>query len=163
MSDRLVAEMREIFLRFTIPPYLNATAIQLLADGRQHFTRIGLREVTAIPEGTEWLLFPWTGTAGLTTLVLALKLHGVTATPDEITVSISAKDAEAARTALEAMAIDPPPTGERLATQFLDLSREKFDRYLSPELLLQNTASAYLQPERLPEIARSLLAGWQQF
>lgn len=89
----------------------------------------------------------------------ALKLHGISAMPDELALSINAKDADAGKTALKAIATEPSPSGEVLATQLLDLAREKFDPYLNQDLLRRSAASAYLQPERLPEIAQALLAG----
>ena len=160
LSDRLVAQMRETYQQLGVPKYLNAAAIQLLADGRQHYSRLGLRDASAVCDGAKWFLFPWAGTVVLTTLVLDLKRRGVEVVDEGIAISVDVKNAEIVRSALAGAAGEPPPSGETLAAKLLDLCREKFDAYLSPDLLRQSTASAYLQPERLPNVARELLAGW---
>lgn len=159
LSDRLVETMRETYQQLAVPPYLNKTAIELLQEGRTCFAQVGLRDSAVVRNGTDWILFPWVGTAGLLTLSLGLRLHGVMAELQDAALSITAADPQPIRTALEQLVV-APPDGETLATQLIDPAREKFDRYLGAALLRRSAASSYLQAQRLPEMARSILDKW---
>jgi ATP-dependent Lhr-like helicase len=161
LSDGLVAMMREIFQQLSVPTYLNRAAIELLQEGRTCFAQADLQNTYAVHDGKEWLLFPWVGTVGLLTLSLGLRLHGLTAAPNGVAVSIACLDPHPIRTALERLVVSPPD-GEELAAQLPDPAREKFDRYLGPALLQRSTASAYIQAERLSELAKNVLAGWSE-
>ena len=62
--------MLRIFSSSTVPVYLDATARELLSEGRNAFARWRLSEQSLVEQGDGTLLFPWRGDRVLGTLAL---------------------------------------------------------------------------------------------
>jgi ATP-dependent Lhr-like helicase len=156
--DEVVARMRAVYMSLVVPEYLDATAVDLLAQGRTAFDVLGLRSSSACMHEGDVLLFPWVGDRVLNATALALHEKGCTASPTGIAISISSDGRESLIPALRELASSAPPDPIRLARRVPDAIHDKFDRYLEGDLLAATFASSALDTGRVPSVAADLLA-----
>jgi ATP-dependent Lhr-like helicase len=156
LHDEVVAEMRRGLAGSEVPPYLDAQARALLAQGRAAFKELGLAERSIVPTGEgATLAFPWRGTIATETLALALRASRLEATPRHAIIEIGNSVGEV-EGALVRLASEEPPSAVRLASFVKTLQREKFHPYLSDELLITEVASR-LRAAEVPKFASELL------
>ncbi|MCK1441480.1 DEAD/DEAH box helicase [Bradyrhizobium sp. 48] len=93
--DRLIAEMREVYLANDVPPYLDARARDLLAEGRETFRNLALGKRSLIPEDRDLHVFLWRGSQATAVFSAALAMAGLQSGVHELGVSVSKiKEAE---------------------------------------------------------------------
>lgn len=156
LHDRLAEEIRRTYLDRNLPNYLDATAASLLEQGQATFDRLGLQRRRIVVENDQILLFPWVGSDKLTTLALALRDAGLKASADGILVEIRDAPPEQVSATLHALAARPPPNPLWLAERVENKEREKFDAYLSEDLLEVQIARS-LPVAVAPDICARLL------
>jgi ATP-dependent Lhr-like helicase len=160
-SDVVVKEMLEVYKAIAVPVFLDAQAIHLLEEARVTFDRIGLRHSTIVRHDGQLLLFPWIGERRQQALVLALIRAELEPTPLGLAVAVPAANEVALIAELSRLAISEPPDALELASFVEQKAIEKFDGYLSDELLTIAFARERLEVSDLPEIASSLLEGFR--
>ncbi len=87
-NPRVREEMRRIYQSAEVPRYLDEQATQLLIEGRQNFTRLGLLESPYCETASGIYLFPWTGDKIINTLVAMFNFLDAPATASGLTVFI---------------------------------------------------------------------------
>lgn len=157
-GEEVVAEMRRTYLDPAVPRFLDATAAELLAEGRSTFDRLGLREHGLCRHEEQFLLFPWVGERAQLALVLALEMHGVTSASNGIAVTVHSRDGRSLAEALTKLSREPAPDPFALARFVPDMKRAKYDAYLGETLLTACYASERLDAGRVPAMAVDLLA-----
>jgi ATP-dependent helicase Lhr and Lhr-like helicase len=157
LDDAIVAEMRRVYESDDMPRFLNQAACALLAEGRQAYRDHGLMRTNILGRDNATFLFPWAGTVAVNTLVLALKAAGISASVRHSIIEVEDTPVERVRTAITHLATSPPPDAGKLAGQLIALRRQKYDRFLSPELLILGFAADQLAPSTVGTLARTMM------
>lgn len=152
IDDRVIEEMRGVYLGDDIPNYLDETAAGLLCEARRNFKLLGLKTKRILSTGeTKSLLATWQGSVKSNTLALALTAKGFTVTAYDGMLDIEGKKAECSLEAalVEIQAAETP----YIFTSSTNLIYDKFHPYLSSELLQQDAMSGRLDLNALPTLA----------
>lgn len=158
LHDIVVTEMRRVYESPELPPFLDAKARALLAEGRRAYEKFGLREGGVFEEDGTTYLFPWAGTRACGTLAIALKQHGLAASERGILIEVERTPLADVSHALKCLARAPVADGVNLALMATNLVREKYDRFLARPLLARGFAVEHLEPARIPTMARNLIS-----
>ena len=159
-DDRLAAEMRAVYLSADVPAYLDSTAQQLLANGRQAFRSLNLERESFVTEGRELHVFLWRGSQATAVFGAALAMAGLTAEVHDFGVTVEKTGLDEIKpilTKLGAFAsIDPAD----MAVFVKNINAGKFRDFV-PEGLArsqwaQQNASVVIA---VPTMAQDILAG----
>jgi len=160
---RVRAEMLRLYESVGVPVFLDAGARELLAEGRSQYLRYGLDSSQILRSGTGTLLFPWSSDAAHQALTLVLRSRGLDASFTGVTVQVSGTLPVEVVTELEAALGSWPDDGAELTRLVKNLCREKYDDFLSEELLRDEYAVRWLDLERAHECAKAILSrDWGQ-
>ncbi|KUP98356.1 DEAD/DEAH box helicase [Thermobifida cellulosilytica] len=158
VSDGVRARMRRLYTGRDVPRYLDATAQDLLAEGRGHFHRMGLADRTVYAWGSDLLVFPWRGDRVMNTLALLLRRCGLTVGDDGAALTVSDTRPQDLWRTVRELAAGKPPEPWELAAQAVDKAVDKHDRYLDDELLVRSYAARALDLESAWEVVRAMAA-----
>lgn len=160
LHDRVAEKMRAIYRGGVMPAYLDATARQLLAEGRTNYRLRGLDATSVLGLGpSQTLILPWRGTIGTETLALSLTALGFRASAHDHVVVEVRNDVGAVQRGLSALASQGAPDPWQLASLMRNLNREKYHHWLNHELKCIDAASARIVAGIVPGLAAELLAG----
>lgn len=87
--DRLIAEMRTVYLADDIPPYLDNKAQELLAEGRETFRQLQLDRRSLVAENRDVHIFLWRGSQATAVFSAALAMAGLKSGVHDLGVSVS--------------------------------------------------------------------------
>lgn len=152
IDDRVIQEMKRVYLADDIPQYLDETATDLLCEARRNFKMLGLETQRIVTTGeNKALLATWQGSVKSNTLALALAAKGFTVAAYDGLLDVDGKNAECTlETAVtEIQAAETP----RIFTSSTNLIYDKFHPYLSSELLQQDALSGRLDLNALRILA----------
>ena len=133
------------------------TAIDLLAEARSSFDRLGLRHASVARHEDSLLLFPWVGERRHQAFLLALTRAGLEPTSLGLAIGVSAHHEQALKRELARLATSPPPDALELAALVSQKCIEKFDGYLGDELLTLAYATDRIDTNALPGVAAMVL------
>lgn len=109
--DRLIAEMRAVYLSDEVPPYLDPKAREMLAEGRNTFREHRLSERALIEEDRDLHAFLWRGSQITAVFTAALAMAGLVAEPHDFGITMPKTTADEAmpflRKFAEMPALDP--------------------------------------------------------
>ncbi len=88
-NDRLIAEMRAVYLATDVPSYLDRKAQDLLAEGRDAFRELRLAHSSVIPEDRDLHLFLWRGTQATAVFGAALSMAGLASGVHDLGVTLA--------------------------------------------------------------------------
>jgi ATP-dependent Lhr-like helicase len=143
VHDRVRTEMAHIYASSAIPVYLDATAKELLVEGREAFRRWGLAESRWIESAEAVQLFPWIGDRALHTLALQLVGMQLAASVEGIAITVRSTSTERLTEALENISMGKAPVGRALARLAQNQIEEKYDWALTPDLRCLDYASRH--------------------
>lgn len=86
--DRLAAEMRTVYLASDVPPYLDTTAKELLAEGRSTFRELNLSVKSLVEEDRDLHVFLWRGSQANAVFGASLAMAGLPAESHDFGVTI---------------------------------------------------------------------------
>jgi ATP-dependent Lhr-like helicase len=135
IADEVRRTMRGLYLSTEVPRYLDGTARTLLAEGRAAFHTFGHADRRIFGWGTEAVLFPWRGDRIMNTLTAVLASHGLTVGQDGLAITVGNCSPNSLWELIQELAADPPPDPLALATTVRAKAHDKYDRYLSDDLL----------------------------
>jgi len=135
IADRIRREMLAVYKTSSVPVYLNASAARLLAEGRANFARFGLDSDPVLEWGADTLIFPWRGDRIMSTLAVALTTTRVDVAPDGVCLTMTGASRAEAIARLQALAASGPGDPLTLAAGVQTKIVEKYDDFLSDELL----------------------------
>jgi ATP-dependent Lhr-like helicase len=157
VDDAVRRRMREVYESADYGAYLSDGARVRLAEGREAYERLGLREHSVLTWGSIVLLFPWAGDRTLDTLALMLRREGMNeATRDGVAVVVPDVSAGEVQEAL-GRALANPPSALDLAANVANKKVEKHHDVLGEELLTADFASSRLDRNGALSAAASLL------
>lgn len=158
VHDRVRSEMWRIYTGAGLPAFLDATARELLTEGRDHFRRYRLAETALLPWGEDTLLFPWRGDRVLNTLGVWLRSEGLRVEQEGLALALLGSSAEEAQEVLARLARASPPDPLSLAQAVRNKSTEKHHRFLPEDLLAADYAGANLDAAGAWSLVQQLAA-----
>jgi ATP-dependent Lhr-like helicase len=135
IADEVRRTMRQVYRSTAVPAYVDATARTLLAEGRAAFHTAGHAGRRIFARGPETLLFPWCGDRIMNTLTVVLAGRGLQAGQDGLAITMGNRSPAEVRDLIRELATSAPPDPITLAGTVPAKARDKYDRYLSNELL----------------------------
>ncbi|WP_248545415.1 DEAD/DEAH box helicase [Myxococcus fulvus] len=156
VHDRVREQMRAIYAGEGLPRYLDARALELLAEARATFQRWRLGERSIVASGMEVQVFPWAGDAVVHTLALALQARGLSVQTLGPVLSVAGQQADV-EGALRALVAEGPPRAESLTRHVENMALEKHDGFVPEDLLARDYAARYLDVEGAWRVARQVL------
>jgi ATP-dependent Lhr-like helicase len=136
--DRLIAEMRAVYLANDVPPYLDEQARGLLSEGREMFRNLDLQRRWLVPEDRDMHVFLWRGSQATAVFSAALAMAGLKSGVHELGVSVSKIKQDELRPILGKLAqmheIDPSDVAEFVANIKVGKFREQVPESLARSL-----------------------------
>lgn len=160
IHDRVAERMKDVLSSDDLPVYLDEGAAHLLREARAESRRLGVvrRSICEIGEQT-YVIATWAGTVKTSTLALALRTMGYIVTIYDGFLDVRCDDhLEPLAAALERIAGSASASSASVLSGGENLRTEKFHRYLSSELLVEDAISSRIDLDALPELARRLVA-----
>jgi ATP-dependent helicase Lhr and Lhr-like helicase len=112
LHDRVVLEMREVYLSSDEPPYLDDKGKVLLAEGRETFRILGLESETVVQEERDLHVFLWRGSQATAVFGAAAAMTGLPGAVHDLGLTLAKTDAAEALPKLRRLAdegaIDAP-------------------------------------------------------
>jgi ATP-dependent helicase Lhr and Lhr-like helicase len=146
VHDRVRAAMLGVYQSSELPPYLDARAVDLLAEGRANFVRYRLDQSPLLATGRATYLFLWAGDRVTDTVGLALTIAGLEVTAEGLALRVDDVTPDELAAHLRALVTRPPPDPIELAARVANKAGEKHDHLLPPALLDRAYAARRLDP-----------------
>jgi ATP-dependent helicase Lhr and Lhr-like helicase len=135
IADEVRRTMYALYCSTEVPAYLDATARDLLAEGRDGFHRLGHADRRIFGWGNETLLFPWRGDRIMNTLLVTFASRGLVAGRDGVGLTVKGTTPAGLWELIQELAGSPPPDPLALAGTVRVKAHDKYDRYLGDGLL----------------------------
>lgn len=157
VHDRVRAEMHRIYASSAVPVYLDATAKDLLSEGRNAFERWGLADKRLVDRANEILLFPWRGDRAIGTLALQFSALDFEPSIEGLALGLRKTSASEVTLGLKKIAEGKLISGRDLASLAPNQLEEKYDWALNPNLRCINYASRHLDEDGAQKAAIEIL------
>ncbi|MEU4159355.1 DEAD/DEAH box helicase [Actinoplanes sp. NPDC026670] len=144
IADEVRRAMFGLYRSADVPRYLDATARTLLAEGRAAFHAYGHATRRVFPDGPDTLLFPWHGDRIMNTLAAVLSMHGLTVSQDGLVITVGGCTPARLLAVIGDLASGPAPDPIAIAAAVRAKQHDKYDRYLSEDLLNRGYAARAL-------------------
>lgn len=142
VHDRVRQEMKGVYQATGIPVFLDAAAKKLLIEARENFDRYELASRNLVLEGKDTLLFGWSGDRTMQTLVFLLANRGLEVVKEGVVIRVSNATPDKVSAVMKSICDDGMPSLLDLAESVKNKVREKYDRFLPPDLLNEDYAAA---------------------
>jgi ATP-dependent helicase Lhr and Lhr-like helicase len=156
VHDRVRLEMLRVYRDAELPRYLDASARDLLGEGRENYYRLRLHSVSIVPHGDAALFFPWRGDRVMDTLVVWWAARGIEACREGVALAFPGFTPTELRTEIEQMARTSLPEPVALAKMAKNQRREKFHGFLGDDELALDYAATVLDLEGAAACLRAL-------
>jgi len=157
IHDRIRKEMFAVYTEDTVPAFLDAQAKELLVEARENFARYGLAKKAILVHGSNTYLFCWAGDRAMNTLAAMLRSKGMKAENEGIAIVVLNVSPKQLRSYLHAMLKEGPPDALELARSVANKACEKYDLFLTDELLSADYAASRLDTEGACNTIRQLI------
>ena len=155
MADRLVAEMREVYLSSDVPPYLNSEAAGLVNEGRAAFQELGLNSARLISSGKDTHAITWRGSQANDCLAVAFIAAGFECEVNDLGITVADTTPDEVRRLCQQR--KQALSSEDLSAFVETLRLAKYDDFIPDGLLRRGWAHRYREAaEKLPEILSEL-------
>lgn len=141
IADLVRQRMRTWYESREVPNYLNQPAQDLLDEGRASYRRLKLHARPIVAWGNDTLIFGWRGDRVNNTLAVALAEAGLRVSLDGVAVHINDCTADDAHAVIRDLAYRGQPDPIALAATVQNKHRDKYDEYLSDDLLAKAYAA----------------------
>jgi len=147
IQDRIRHEMFAVYTERSVPVFLDAKAKKLLAEARENFMRFDLAKVRILPQGKTTYLFCWMGDRVMDTLAAMLRSKGMKAANEGIAIVVNNSSPDEVQNCLRALLKEGLPDAYELARSVANKATEKYDLFLTDELLSADYAASKLDAE----------------
>jgi ATP-dependent Lhr-like helicase len=134
IADEVRRRMFQLYRSRDVPRYLDATAQRLLAEGRAAFHAYGHPTRRIFAHDAQTLLFPWRGDRIMNTLAAVLGRRGLRVGQDGLALTVGCSPTRL-REEIADLAAGPVPDPAATAATVRAKHHDKYDRYLSDQLL----------------------------
>ncbi|MCH8521956.1 MAG: DEAD/DEAH box helicase [Glycocaulis sp.] len=157
IHDRVIEKMFEFLQGVDLPPYLDATARELLTEARTQYEQLGFADASIVPlSDLTAAIATRSGTVKSITLALALRAEGYEVETHDGFLTVRSKDA---LEQLQARLMLIAEGGHKpLFSEQTNLLFEKFHPFLTRDLLIADALSSKLDLPALPALAQSIVA-----
>ncbi len=147
IHDRIRQEMLEVYKEKSIPVFLDVRAQELLAEGKKNFQRYDLQNQRLFSHGNITYLFCWMGDRAMDTIAAMLRAKGLKAVNEGIAIIVIQSSAEELTNCLRVLINEGVPDAFELAMSIDNKAKEKYDLFLTDELLSADYAASKLDSE----------------
>jgi ATP-dependent Lhr-like helicase len=155
--DCIRQEMFKIYTEDNVPVFLDAHAKNLLVEAREYFKHYDLAKRAILCQNSNTYLFCWKGDKVIDTLVALLLSKGIKAVNQGIAVVVANTSPDELQNCLRMLMADGLPDVNELARAVINKSREKYDSFLTDELLSVDYAASKLDSEGALIAIRNIL------
>lgn len=135
VADEVRRTMRALYSSDVVPRYLDNGAQDLFIEGRSAFQRQGHAHSMIFGWGGDVLLFPWRGDRIMNTIAVVLASRDLEVGLDGLALTVHRTRPDDLHRLVARLAGESKPTAEALAAVADGKARDKYDGYLSDELL----------------------------
>lgn len=154
---RMVHQRMRLLLEETsLPAYLDAVAQQALIDARESWCLFGFDTSPILGDGESTYLAHWAGTVTGDTIALWLQSRGIRTSNEGPFVLLDKVGVDTVGALLSELLASPPESAEALALCVPVLQKDKFDQYLSREVLAKGYAARQIDLEGADQVVRAL-------
>lgn len=157
LHDMVRQKMYEIYKSSYIPQYLDRRAVALFQEARENFHRFDLASRWYLVHGKDVIVFLWSGSKKNNTFWALMNSKGVEILQAGIAIVLSNIEEERFLDLVEEIIYDDEITEIELAIMVRNKICEKYDYYLSEELLSAEYAARSLDIQRTKELLIGLL------
>lgn len=161
VHDRVRQEMFAVYTERTIPVFLDAPAKELLVEARENFNRFGLAKTRILSQGATTYLFCWMGDRVLDTLAAMLRSKGLKAENEGIAIVVNHSSPDEILSCLAVLLKEGPPDTYKLAQSVLNKETEKYDGFLTDELLSADYAASKFDGVGAFNVIETLITGME--
>ncbi len=130
LHERVRAEMYQVYVDQTIPPYLDKRAQENLRQGIANFHAYGLAKTSFVQRDGNLIIFVWKGDRTSLAIRELLVRAGLAANCFGAHIEVLNCTMDMYRQAVRDTLSQPPPTATELSQTVLDTKTEKFDEYV---------------------------------
>ncbi len=142
VHDRVRQEMKHVYMASDIPVFLDSTAKDLLLEARTYFNRYELASRNMVPAGKDTLIFSWSGDRIMNTLIYLLENTGLKTCGERIVIKVFDATPDKVLETMQSSLATGMPSAQELAASVKNKIREKYHRFLPPNLLNADYAAA---------------------
>jgi ATP-dependent Lhr-like helicase len=158
IHDKVRKEMLNLYCSDVSPPYLDARAKLMFGEARTFFKMANLQNKRIISSGDEVLLFPWCGDKVMNTLAVQLNADGFKVTLEGVALNVIGTSKQEILQYFQHLKHEKLKTAIELASTVKNKITEKYDRFLTEELLSDDYASGNLAIADSASVIDELLA-----
>lgn len=147
IHDRVRQEMFKIYKEDNVLVFLDTHAKKLLGEARECFKHYDLAKRSILHQNSSTYLFCWMGDRVIDTLVAMLRSKGIKAVNQGIALTAANTSPDELQNCLRILMADGLPDVNELARSVINKSREKYDSFLTGELLSNDYAASKLDAE----------------
>jgi len=144
VGDRVRAEMVAVYRDTDQPPWLDTEAKRLLAEARDAWHRLRLDDTAVLASGKDTVIAPWVGDRALITTRFLLARHGLDASLDSPTLTVTDAAPAAVAAAARSLLASPRPDPVDVARGLENVEIDKWDWVLDDDLAAEATAARLL-------------------
>ncbi len=150
IHPRVREKMRELLTSNYIPEYLDENAKLILKEAQAAALEAGLATGSFVIDGPNTYWFTWTGSAKHRSLYILGKAFGGLDVEDlEIALKFKGVSPSQIQDIYHSL-LENCPSAEEIAAKIQNISNEKYDRYLSRNLLVAEFAKKYIDTHLSP-------------
>lgn len=157
IHDRIRQKMFEIYKSPEIPVYLDRRAVDLLEESRANFYRFGLDKHWFLSYGQDLIVFLWRGSQVNNTLQVLLNSKNLKVLQSGFALIISNSAEKEFLNLIEEIIHDDTTNNIKLASTVANKLREKYDYYLTDNLLDAEYAARSLNIEKTKKLLMELV------
>lgn len=147
VHDRIRQEMFAIYTAGSVPVFLDSHAKELLSEARENFKRFGLAKTRMLTQGSTTYLFCWKGDRVMDTLAAMLRSKGMKAVNEGIAIVVTNSSPDDLQKCLCSLLKEGLPDAHEVAKSVANKATEKYDFFLTDDLLSVDYAASKLDTE----------------
>ncbi|EKD37903.1 MAG: hypothetical protein ACD_75C00946G0001 [uncultured bacterium] len=156
VHDRIRQEMFAVYSEKSVPVFLDVQAKKLLAEARDNFNRFDLANTRVLAQGRTTYLYCWMGDRVMDTLAAMLSAKGMKAANKGIAIAVTNASPDEVQKCLRALQKEGVPDVYELARSVANKAIEKYDLFLTDELLSADFAVSKLDADGAYTLLKAL-------
>ncbi|RPI05582.1 MAG: DEAD/DEAH box helicase [Ignavibacteriae bacterium] len=158
IHDKIRQEMFSIYSSTIIPPYLNPCARDLFLEGRAYFKQMELNKRRIIEYSGGALVFPWRGDQVMNTLAVGMIADGYKVSMEGVALNVLNVNRDDVVDYFLNLSSKKTRSSLELASTIPNKVEEKYDQFLTEDLLDINYVSSHLSVIDTAEIIKEIVS-----
>lgn len=157
VHDRIRQEMLEVYKGSDVPVFLDAKGRELLQEARENFNRYQLNKKFILSQGSTTYLFCWMGDRVMDTIAALIRAKGLKAANEGIAIAVFNALPDQLKDYLASLVKEGLPDSLELAKSVANKACEKYDLFLTDDLLSADYAASKLDGEGALNTMRTII------